>query len=124
MVNSRRKGARAERELAKILREYGFEKARRGQQFSGIEGEDVVGLPMLHIECKNVQKLNLREAMAQSERDAKEGKIPVVMHKKDRKPWLVTLNLKHFMWMYKCWLRWKGRFKVRRRKNDVQTPSR
>lgn len=125
MVNSREKGKRAEREIAAILREkYGFADVRRGQQFAGIEGEDIVGLPMLHCEIKNVQKLNLREAMAQSERDAKEGQIPVVMHKKDRKPWLVTLNLKHFMWMYKCWLRWKGRFKVRRRKNDVQTPGR
>ena len=106
-MNSRQKGARAERELAKILREHGFD-ARRGQQFSGIEGEDVVGLPLIHIECKNVQKLNLRDAMAQSERDAKDDQIPVVMHKKDRKPWLVTLNLDDFIPMYKYWLKeWK-----------------
>ena len=104
-MNSRAKGKRAELELAKLLRGYGFEKARRGQQFSGIEGEDVVGLPMLHIECKNVQQLNLREAMAQSERDAKEDQIPVVMHKKDRKPWLVTINLEDFIRMYKYWLK-------------------
>lgn len=104
MVNSREKGKRAERELAKTLTTYGFD-CRRGQQFSGIEGEDVVGLPFMHIECKNVQKLNLREAMAQSERDAKEDQIPVVMHKKDRKPWLVTLNLEDFMRMYKVWLK-------------------
>lgn len=104
-MNSRAKGKRAELELAKLLRGYGFKDARRGQQFSGIEGEDVVGLPMLHIECKNVQQLNLREAMAQSERDAKEGQIPVVMHKKDRKPWLVTINLEDFIRMYKYWLK-------------------
>lgn len=103
-MNSRAKGARAERELAKKLTEYGFE-CRRGQQFSGIEGEDVVGLPFIHIECKNVQKLNLRDAMAQSERDAKEDQYPVVMHKKDRKPWLVTCNLDDFMTFYKAWLR-------------------
>lgn len=104
-MNSRAKGKRAELELAKLLRGYGFKDARRGQQFSGIEGEDVVGLPMLHIECKNVQQLNLREAMAQSERDAKEDQIPVVMHKKDRKPWLVTINLEDFIRMYKYWLK-------------------
>jgi len=103
-MNSRAKGARAERELAKKLTEYGFE-CRRGQQFSGIEGEDVVGLPFIHIECKNVQKLNLRDAMAQSERDAKEDQYPVVMHKKDRKPWLVTCTLDDFMTFYKAWLR-------------------
>ena len=105
MTNSRQKGARAERELAKILREHGYEDARRGQQFSGIEGEDVVGLPMVHIEAKHVERLNLRDAMAQSERDAKEDQIPVVMHKKNRKPWLVTLNLEDFMRMYKYWLK-------------------
>ena len=104
-MNSRQKGARAERELAKKLREYGFENVRRGQQFSGLEGEDVVGMPMIHIECKNVQKLNLRDAMAQSERDAKEDQVPVVMHKKNRMPWLVTLNLEDFIQMYKQWLK-------------------
>ena len=106
-MNSRQKGARAERELAHKLSEYGFE-CRRGVQYSGLGGEDVVGLPFVHIECKNVQKLNLRDAMAQSERDAKEDQTPVVMHKKDRKPWLVTLNLDDFMTMYKVWLKeWK-----------------
>lgn len=103
-VNSRRKGARSERELAKKLNEYGFE-CRRGVQYSGIEGEDVVGLPFIHIECKNVQRLNLRDAMDQSMRDAKEDQFPVVMHKKDRKPWLVTLDLDSFMTIYKTWLK-------------------
>ena len=110
MVNSRQKGSRSEREIANILRDkYGFEHCRRGQQFSGIHGDaDVVGVPFLHIECKNVQRLNVRDAMAQSERDAREDEFPVVMHKKDRKPWLVTLNLDDFMTFYKAWLRgWK-----------------
>ena len=107
MVNSRAKGARAERNIANILREeYGFEQCRRGQQFSGLHGDaDIVGIPHLHCEVKNVQRLNVRNAMAQSERDAKEGEIPVVMHKKDRQPWLVTLNLQDFMDLYKAWLR-------------------
>lgn len=104
-VNSRAKGARAEREIASILRDkYGFADCRRGQQFSGLYGDaDVVGIPGLHLEVKNVQKLNVRNAMAQSERDAKDGEIPVVMHKMDRKPWLVTLNLDDFMTLYMAW---------------------
>lgn len=103
-INSRQKGARFERELARKLSEYGFE-CRRGQQFSGANGDaDVVGLPFIHIEAKNVQRLNIRDAMAQSERDAREDETPVVMHKKDRMPILVTLNLDDFMTMYKRWL--------------------
>lgn len=104
-MNSRQKGARAERELAKILREYGFD-SRRGQQYSGANGDaDVVGCPMLHIECKHVERLNIIEAMEQSERDAREDETPVVIHRKNRTPWLVTLNLKDFMTFYKAWLK-------------------
>ena len=64
MTNSRAKGCRGEREIAKILREYGYE-ARRGQQYSGFNGDaDVVGLPGYHIEVKRVENLNLDKAIA------------------------------------------------------------
>ena len=43
-VNSNKKGKEGEREFSRLCRRYGFEKARRGQQYSGIEGKDVVGL--------------------------------------------------------------------------------
>ena len=96
-MNSRQKGARGERELAEKLREYGYE-ARRGQQFSGANGDaDVVGLPGYHIECKRVERLNIEEAMAQSVRDAREGEVPIVCHRRDRKEWMVTIRLKDFM---------------------------
>ena len=101
-MNSRQKGARGERMLASKLREYGYD-CRRGQQYSGIEGEDVVGLKGIHIECKNVERLQLTDAMLQSKRDAKEGDIPVVMHKKNHEEWLVTLQLTSFMELYKAW---------------------
>ncbi len=94
---SREKGKRGERELAKLLRNYGYE-ARRGQQYCGANGDaDVVGLPCLHIECKWVEDLNLSDAMGQSERDAKQGEIPVVIHKKNRHPWLTTMSAINFV---------------------------
>ena len=97
MVNSRAKGAEGERELAKILRERGYE-ARRGQQFCGANGDaDVVGLPGYHIECKRVEKLNLEAAMEQSKRDARQGEIPIVVHRKNRHEWLATLRLEDFL---------------------------
>lgn len=96
-MNSREKGAAGERELAEKLREYGY-SARRGQQFSGANGDaDVVGLPGYHIECKRVEKLNIDTAMEQSIRDAREGETPIVCHRKNRKEWLVTIRLKDFM---------------------------
>lgn len=99
-MNSRQKGCRGERELAKTLRNYGYD-CRRGQQYSGIQGDaDIIGLPGIHIECKRVERLNLEDAMAQSKRDAREGEIPTVMHRKNNCEWLVTLRLDDFMRMY------------------------
>lgn len=102
-INSKNKGAEGERELAHILRQHGY-WARRGQQYSGANGDaDVVGLPKLHIECKRVERLNLYDAMAQSIHDAREGEIPVVMHRKNHCKWLITLHLDDFMEIYKEW---------------------
>ena len=99
-MNSRQKGARGERELARKLREYGYD-TRRGQQYSGANGDaDVVGLPGIHIECKRVERLNLYDAISQSRHDAREGEIPLVMHRKNNCEWLVTLRLDDFMEIY------------------------
>ena len=102
-MNSRQKGARGERELALTLRELGYE-TRRGQQFSGANGDaDVVGLPKIHIECKRVEHLNIDDAIDQSRRDARKGEIPVVMHRKDRTPWKVTMLLEDWIRLYRDW---------------------
>jgi hypothetical protein len=37
--------------------------------------------------------LNLHGAMAQSYRDADAAEVPVVVHRRNREPWLVTLPL-------------------------------
>ena len=106
-INARSKGKRNELLLAHKFQEYGFD-ARRGQQFSGLQGDaDVVGVPYLHLECKAVQKLNLDKAMEQSIRDAREGEIPVVVHRKDRQDWRITLSLEDFMPMFMAWVREK-----------------
>ena len=102
-MNSRAKGKRAELELSRKLREYGYD-CRRGQQYSAANGDaDVVGLPGIHIECKRVERLNLEDAMAQSRRDAREEEIPVVMHRKTRSPWLVTTTLEDWIKFYREW---------------------
>ena len=95
-MNSRRKGADGERELAKVLRGYGFD-SRRGQQFKGgTDSPDVTGIPGYHIECKRVEQLNIEKAIQQSTRDA--GKdTPLVMHRKNNEKWKVTLWLDDFI---------------------------
>lgn len=102
-MNSRNKGAVGERELAKVLKGYGYD-CRRGQQYCGANGDaDVVGLPGLHIECKRVERLNLDDAMAQAKADAKREEIPVVMHRKNNGKWRVTMSLEDFVTIYREW---------------------
>lgn len=101
-MNSRNKGKRGELEVAHLLKKYGYD-ARRGQQFSGANGDpDVVGLPGIHIEVKRVEKLNIDEALEQSIRDAKDEEIPVVMHRKNRTEWKVTMLFDDWMMLYKA----------------------
>ena len=102
-MNSRTKGKRGELEAAHILKKHGYD-TRRGQQFAGINGDaDVVGLPHIHLEIKRVEKLNIDEALSQSIRDAKDDEIPVVMHRKNRTEWKITMRLEDWIEMYKTW---------------------
>ena len=101
LINSRRKGKDGENELARKLREFGFD-VHRSQQYCGNTGEaaDLVGLPGVHIECKRVEQLNIDKAMEQAINDAeKAGKhdMPAVFHRKNGKPWKVTILLPDFM---------------------------
>ena len=104
-MNSRRKGKAGELELAKELRFLGYENARRSVQYCGSAGDaDIVGaLPGIHIECKRVEKLNIYDAYSQSSHDAMPHEIPVVMHRKNRFNWLVTMGLEDFIEIYKEW---------------------
>lgn len=100
-INSKKKGAEDERDLARKLREYGYD-CRRGQQYCGANGDaDVVGLRGIHIEVKRTERLNLSDAMSQAISDAREGEIPVVMHRKNHEGWLVSMRLDDWIELYK-----------------------
>jgi len=93
-MNSRDKGKRGERELAAYLTDHGH-PARRGQQFKGgDDSPDVIwpSLP-LHFEAKRVERLRLHESVQQAIDDAGQGKVPIVAHKANRRPWLAILRL-------------------------------
>lgn len=99
-VNSRAKGARAERLLAEALREVmGWESSRRSCQFAG-RGETadllVAEMPGLFIESKAVEALSIHPVMERAVREAGK-KLAVVAHKKNRTGWLITLRLEDWM---------------------------
>lgn len=99
--SQQRKGAAGERELAAVLQEHGFCCSRGGSLTFG-EVPDVVGLPGIHIECKRVERLNVPEAMEQAVRDSErmQDGIPALFHRRNRKPWLVTMRLEDWMVFY------------------------
>src|SRR5438045_2895544 len=108
-MNSRRKGARGERQWRDELRANGFQ-ARRGQQFSGSpDSPDVVceQLHWIHFEVKAVEKLNIWDAMEQARRDSViamgadchelgKAKVPIVAHKRNFLGWLITMEAETF----------------------------
>lgn len=110
MPNSKDKGKRFEREIANLLKDYGYD-ARRTAQYCGNTGDasDVVGLPGIHIECKAQEQMRLYEWMQQAIRDSeKSGKMPTVFHKKNYADILVTMRLDDWMTLYKSSILSKG----------------
>lgn len=104
--NSKQKGARFERHLASLFREYGYADSRRTAQYCGNTGDasDVIGLPHLHIEAKHQEQMRLYEWMNQAKRDAEaggEGRLPVVFHKKNNHEILVTMTLDDWMAIFR-----------------------
>lgn len=100
-INSKQKGKDGEREIASKLREYGYD-ARRGCQYNGSDGSaDVIGLPGMHLEIKRTERLSLYDALAQAKSDAKEGQMPVVMHRKNHSEWVVIQPLEDWIELYK-----------------------
>jgi len=98
MINSRAKGARYEREIAALLREFGYE-AIRGCQFAG--GQDSPDVKCddfpCHIEAKFVERLNIWAAYEQSDNDSGD-RVPCVIHRKKLSPFsLITLRLEDFI---------------------------
>lgn len=97
-MNSKRKGSQGERELAVLLQARGLDVRRNDQRYvGGLRNPDIAlvlgGMP-IHVEVKRVERLNIHEAMAQAIRDADGLALPVVCHRRNRSPWLVTLRLK------------------------------
>jgi Holliday junction resolvase len=101
--SARDKGARYELELVHILRDFYGYPVKRGYVFQ--HESDVIGLQGVHIECKAVERLNIRKAYKQAVEEALERAdgVPVVFHHKNREGWLVTMSLEDFMDFYGGW---------------------
>lgn len=108
-VNSRRKGINGELEAAKILTSMGF-PARRSQQHAGaIDAADIL-VPRfeqlsLFPEVKRCEQLRLGPWFDQAQKDirndhgegAQRKLRPVIMHRRNKEPWLITMEAEDFL---------------------------
>lgn len=101
---SQKKGRRAEIELARILQGYGY-SAEPGRALNYGAVPDLIGLPDIHIECKRAEALRLSEWLAQARRDADKfgDGMPAVFHRKNKAPWLVTMELPSWLEIYRSY---------------------
>lgn len=92
-MNSRRKGARLEREAAHALRvELGIEASRSAR--NGVDGaaDLITNLPGVRIEVKGRRSIGAFRFMDQARAEAGED-IPVVMMREDAKDWVLMVPL-------------------------------
>lgn len=125
MRGIRAKGAAFEREVAAHFNEtLGLESRRTSITTGFISGgnQDLLGLPGLAPECKRVERLDFRGAMAQAIRNARGTDAPIVFTRRNRESMndsLVVLRLSDFTKFYAAYLRASGYLK-----QDDQAPPR
>lgn len=98
-VNSRAKGAAAEREVVEILRAAGWPQARRSSdgRAQAERGDVVRGPAGFHLEVKRREKIHVVEWCHQAEREAHPTDRPVVIWRRSREPWRVVQLLDDWM---------------------------
>lgn len=98
-MNSKRKGSQGERELLEVLQGQG-DAIRNDQRYiGGVGNPDILFVRhgrRYHVECKRCEKLNIHAAMSQAIADCRNA-LPMVMHRKNREKWLVTMPLEVFL---------------------------
>ena len=105
MVNSKKKGAVGEREVAALLRSYGFEGAKRGVQHAGRDKfgndfPDVVcpELEWLHIEVKRTERFSsVVKAFEQVEGDKQAHQKGVIFWRGNGHEWAISMKADEFL---------------------------
>lgn len=104
-MNSKRKGNAGELEALHLLEEEGLEVHRNDQRYIGGKDNPDISLSAagqrFHLEVKRKEKFSLYEAMDQAVADANGKAVPVVLHRKNRRPWVAILRMGDFIQLLK-----------------------
>jgi len=119
------KGDKYEVDLAHWFNEhiFGEERVQRAPLSGGGKvglhagGADLLGTPEIFVEAKRTERLNVRDALAQAERnirDTRSTEFPVVITRRNREALddsLCVIRLKHMKVLYAALLRERGHLK-------------
>ena len=101
---SRAKGGVGEREIAQLLRSYGWPKAERSSNGRAqIARGDFLNGPGIHLEAKRCEKAEVWKWWAQAEADAQydpdvcHSFPPVVAFRRSRSPWLALMEFEELL---------------------------
>ena len=109
-VRSRKnKGARLQNKVREMLLEH-YSELRDGDIKTAVIGEsgrDIKFSPLAEdtiifdIECKNQEKMNLWQSLEQAESNTKQGRIPLLIFKRNRSKIYAVLELEEFLKLLK-----------------------
>lgn len=94
------KGRRGEYKLRDYLNSFGLD-VKRGLVW--LHQSDLIGLNGIHVECKAVEKLNVRAALNQATKEAeiRNDGAPAVFWKVSRLPWITVMWTKDWVELYR-----------------------
>lgn len=70
--------------------------------------DEKIGLPNIHIECKDSYNLDIHKEIKNSMNNAKCNELPIVVSKRNHEGWLVTMELDDWLELYISWLDFIG----------------
>lgn len=97
--SSRQKGARGEREVRDLLREYGF-AAERGAGVRRGANDVIHNIPNTHIEVKRCERIDMPGWRRQAMGDA-HGATPVVVYRRSNEPWWADLPFEDLLVLWR-----------------------
>lgn len=104
---SRDRGAKFEREVANLFKDWGHEAFRTAQHMGKTGQAPDVKVKGLHVECKRRRQIASYEWYKQAKADSLaegKGNLPVVVFRADNEPPMVMMHFEDFIQLYNEWI--------------------
>ena len=104
---SRDRGAKFEREVSGLFRDWGHEAFRTAQHMGKTGQAPDVKVKGLHVECKRRRSLAVMDFYKQARADALaegKGNLPAVIMRADNEPPMVMMHFEDWIQLYNEWI--------------------